>query len=374
MSNIKRVGIVLLVVAVVAVFMASFKGSNILDRSIILGLGIDGSEEEITLTAEVVSPGNGSDQVGTFSKTVTAKGKSIGEAIQNLAQLTGKEASLGQCVVLVLGQTYFEQQDFTSVTDYFINHHSLKESTLICCCEGTAESLLNNGNALSQSISLSIATLLLDEAEKVAVVTNNLLEYARSQNELHCTGFLNKITFVPSENEDSQEPDKTQGFFTYKEIAVFRKNVHVCTLTEQDVMGLALFFEDVTGDSYISNVEEHILTLRVNNKSIDVKLTEDGDVEIKIKLSVRLGRTDSEEVSGPITAKKDKEINPKVLDDVQRQALELAQKYVDKQAELNFDLIKLHELYRKKHGTSDALAAKPTADFPVKLTVTVEEN
>ena len=96
MSNIKRVAIFLAVVAVAIIIGLSFKGSNILDRAIILGLGIDGTDSEITLTAEVVSPGNGTEQVGTFSKTVTVNGRTIAEAIQNVAEYTGKEASLGQ--------------------------------------------------------------------------------------------------------------------------------------------------------------------------------------------------------------------------------------------------------------------------------------
>ena len=135
MSNIKRIAIVLAVIAVFLIIGSSFKGSDILERSIILGLGIDAAENGgITLTAEVVSPGNGTEQVGTFSKTVTVSAKTIAEAIQNVAEHTGKEASLGQCVVIVFGQDYYENVDFSSVIEYFVNHHSLKESTVICCC------------------------------------------------------------------------------------------------------------------------------------------------------------------------------------------------------------------------------------------------
>ena len=375
MSNIKRMGIVLAVVAIALIIGASFKGSDILDRAIILGLGIDLSEEDgVMLTAEVVSPGNGTEQVGTFSKTVTVNARTIGEAIQNIAEHTGKEASLGQCVVIIFGQGLYENKDFSSVIEYLVNHHSLKESTVICCCEGSAKDLYNNSDALSQSVSLSVSTLMQDEAKKIAVYTNNLLKYARSQNELHCTGFLNKIKFIPSENKDAQDPDKTQGFFTYREIVVFRKNVYVCTVSEEEVQGMALFIKDVLGEQFVAEMDGLTRTLQVNNKSVDQKPTDDGGLEIKIKLSVRLGRTDSEEVSGAIAAKKEKEIDPKVLDEVKKQALELAEKYLAKQAEYDFDLLKFHEAYRQKDGTSKELAEKPTAEFPIKLTIEVEEN
>lgn len=374
MSNIKRVGIFIAIAAVVVLIGASFKGSNILDRAIVLGLGVDGTDGEIILTAEVVSPGNSMEQVGTFSKTVTASAPTIGKAIQNVAEYTGKEVSLGQCVVIIFGQDFYENVDFSDTVDYFVNHHSLKESAVICCCEGSAKELFNNSGALSQSVSLSVSTLMLEQAEKIAVSTNNLLTYARSQTELHCTGFLNKLKFVPSENTDAQDPDKAQGFFSYREVAVFRKNTYVCTLSQQDAMGMSLFIKDVLGESFVAEMDGLKRTLQVSDKSVDVKTDGSGGVEIKIKLSVRLGRTDSEEVSGSLSAKKEKEINPKVLDEVKKQAQQLAEQYLAKQAEYNFDLIKLHEAYRQKEGTSATLAEKPTADIPVKLTVEVEEN
>lgn len=373
MSNIRRIGIVLAVLALVAVVMASFKGSDVLERAIIIGVGIDKSDNGLTLTAEVVSPGNGQEQVGTFSKTVTVDAETVGQAIQNVAEQTGKEASLGQCVVLVLGQKLYETVDFTAVIDYFINHHSFKESAVICCCEGEAKDLFNNSDALSQSVSLSVAAMLLDEAKKIGVATNSLLQYARSQQELDCTGVVNKIAFVKSENKDAHDPDKTQGYFTYRELAVFRRNTFVCNLNEQEVAGMSLFLDKTEGDSFVAEQDGTKLTVQVNNKNIKQSVNGD-EFEITITLSVRLARTDSEEVTGAITAKKDKEIDKKVLQSVQEQALKLAELFVAKQAEYNFDLIKLHEAVRQKEGTSSALAAKPTSDFTVNLKIEVKEN
>ena len=374
MSNIRRTAIFLVIVAVIVLIGATFKGSNILDRSIILGLGIDKAEGGISLTAEVVSPGNGTEQVGTFSKTVTVFGRSINEAIKAVAELTGKEASLGQCVVLILGQEYYETVDFSDLTEYFIKHDSFRESAVICCCEGSAKDLMNNGDALSQSVSLSIATAMLDQAENVAIMSNNLLKFARSQNELHCTGYLNRVKFVQSENKDAQDPDKSIGYFSYREMAVFRSNTFVCDLSEDEVRGMSLFLNDVKGDTFVTDADGLLKTVKVNSKEVDQTPDGNGGMEINVSISVRFGRTDSEEVSGAITAKKDKEIDPKILDDVKNQAMELANKFLAKQAEYDFDLIKLHEAYRQKEGTSKELADKPTADFPITLTINVEEN
>lgn len=372
MSSIKRISVVILAFVIIGVVIASFNGAKIQDRSIITGIGVDKGDEGMTVTVEVVAPGSG-QEVGSFSKTVTVEGATIGEAIQNVAEKSGKEASLGQCVVIVFGQEFYQTVDFSDTIEYFINHHSLKESTVVCCCEGTAFELFNKSDALTQGISMSIASMLLDEAKKVGIETNSLLKFSRSQQELHQTGFLNKIRFTPSKNEDQQEPDKTQGYFTYREMAVFRGNSFVCELSESEVAGMSLFKKDLKGDSFVSDADGTKFSLQVNSKDIEQKLNGD-EIEISITLSVRLSRTDSEEVTGALTAKKDKEIDPKVIEDVCKQATALAELFVAKQAEYDFDLLKFHEMARQKHGTSDALANKPTGDYTVKLKIEVKEN
>ncbi len=375
MSNIKRMSIVILVVAAVALIAASFNGSNVLDRAIILGIGVDGGEDGgILMTAEVVAPGNGTEQVGTFSKTVTVKGETINVAIQNLAEVTGKEASLGQCVVVVLGQRYCEEVDFGDLTEYLINHHSLKESAVICCCEGSAQDLFDKGDALTQSMSLAITTALLDEAEKIAVTNNSLLEFARSQNELTRTGFLNRVAFVPSENKDADLPDKQLGYITYRELCVFRENKYVTTLNEQQVKGMSLFLKDVDGETFVSFEDDVTRTVQVTGKKVKLKSDGNGGIEANLELTVRFGRTDSEAVSGALTAKNDKEIPQKVMDDVRAQAQAVAEKFLAAQTEYNFDLLNFHEIYRRKQGTSSALVQKPMSEFPVKLTVKVKES
>ena len=95
MSNIKRVAIIIVVLVLVALVMASFKGNDVLDRAIILGVGLDKSDNGLKMTVEVVSPGNGQEQVGTFSKTVTVEGQTVGQAIQNVAEKPAKRRRLG---------------------------------------------------------------------------------------------------------------------------------------------------------------------------------------------------------------------------------------------------------------------------------------
>lgn len=373
MNNIKRLSIILLVVGVVALISSSFMGSEVLGRAIIIGIGIDGDADNVKVTAEVISPGNGSEQIGTYSKIVTATGRSVVEAIKKIAEKTGKEASLGQCLLLILGEEYFTETDFTDVLTYFIKSDSFRESAVVCCCQGSAEELMNKGVALSQSVSLALVTMMLDQAEKVGIPTNNLLKFSRSQRELDKTGFLNYVRFSVSQNQDSQNPDKPQGYFLYKEAAVFKDNKFLCMLTEEETEGFALFQEDVLGESMVSKVSGEVLTLNINDKKVGGKLNGQ-EIEMEIKLSANLSRTDSANESGSLTYKEKSDIPPEVLDDIKKQAEMLALNFLNKQIEHNFDIINLHEIIRQKQGNSKELEELPAKEIPVKLKISIEEK
>ncbi len=373
MSNIKRIAVFVVIILFVVLVASSFVGSEILDRAIIIGLGVDKAENGVKITAEVVSPGNGSEQIGTYSKTVTAVGDSVGQALNRIAELTGKEASLGRCLLIVLGQDLYENVDFSDVIEYFIRSDSFKESSAICCSQGSAEDIMNKGSALSQSVSLALTALIQDQSEKVAIVTNNLLDYTLSQRELFKTGFLNKVSFVSSQNTDSNNPDKDQGYFVLDETVVFKSNRYLYSMDKEETKAYALFDDKVLGDTFSSDASGKLLTLNVNSKKVDKKIN-GNQVEINIKLYAKLARTDSADVEGIFVSKDKTEIPKETIDDITNYATTIAETLINKQIEYNFDILDIHELFRQKQGTSEELSNKPMSELPVKLKVEIVEK
>lgn len=373
MSDIKRIAILIAAIIAVVLVSSSFVGSDILDRAIIIGLGVDRSDEGVRITAEVINPGNGSEQVGTYSKTVSANGSSVGQALNRMAELTGKEASLGRCLLIILGQDLYENVDFKDIINYFIESDSFKESSAICCAEGSAEELMNKGSAVSQSVSISLTALLQDQSEKVAIVTNNLLNYTLSQRELFKTGFLNKVSFVVSQNTDVNNPDRDQGYFTLDDTVVFRENKYLYTLNKEETRAFALFDDKVLGDTFTSDASGNLLTINVNSKKIDKKIV-DNEVEINIKLYAKLAKTDSADVEGIFVSKDKMEIPAETIKDITDYATKIAETLINKQIEHDFDILEIHELYRRKQGTSDELVNKPMNELPIKLNLEIVEK
>ena len=373
MSSLKRIAVLLAILTVVVLFSVGYKGNDIQSRAIVLGVGVDVAGDNLRVTVEIVSPGNGGEEVGTFTKTVTATGKTVAEALQQVAVKSGKETSLGQMVLIVLGEDYIKT-DFSDTVDYFIRSDSCKESAIICCCKGRAEELLNCGDAVSQSVSLSLADKLKGLAKEVAIPASDLLSYTRSQMELYNTGFLNYVTFEESQNTSTVNPEQKQGFFVMDRVAVFKKNNLIGILDEQETKGFAILSDDVSGNVFpVLDEADKYLTLRANSKSVDSEQKE-GVVSMSVSMKVKLSRTDSFGAGGIFTAKTESEIPQEMLEQVKEQSLQLATLFLNKQVEWEFDLLNIHEIFRQKYGSTEEILTLPMKEIPVKLTVEVKEK
>ena len=374
MSNLKRVGIFLAIAAVLIVVSVSYAGNDIMKRAIVLGIGVDlGEDGSIVVTAEVVSPGNGSEQVGTYSKTVTSSGKTIAEALQDIALKAGKETSLGQCVLLMYGEDFIKT-DFSSTAEYFIRSDSFKESAIVCCCKGRAQDMLNNGDALSQSVSIALADKLKGLSKNVAIPVCDLLTYSRSQHELYRTGFLNLVEFVPSPNESADKPDQTQGYFVCNKVAVLRANKLVTVLSVNESKGFAILNGDVAGNVFATTDDNGLTyTLRANTKDVSMDL-KDGVISMSVEIQVKLARTDSFGAGDQFSAKTEPEIPETMLQQVKDEATQLATLFLNKQVEYDFDILNIHEAFRQKFGTTPQVVDLAMSQIPVKLEVKVTEK
>ena len=374
MGSLKRIGIVLVVATLLLVMSASFMSNDILNRAIIIGLGLDLAwDNQLVVTAEVVSPGNGSEQVGTFSKTITVTGQTVAQAIGLITQKMGKEASLGQCALLMLGQSLYTKVDFSQIVDFFIHSYNFKESSVICCAKGEAKDLLNQGEAMSQSVSLAIISTLQQQAKSIALPTNSLLQYARSQKELSGTGYINQVQFVPSSNADPQNPNKTQGYFAYNSLVVFCKNKFVDILDDELVGGLSLLTQRVTGDVFIVQAGGEKITFITGEKKVDIGIV-DTKVQLNIQLKCRLARTDDFGTNGSLTVQTEEDLPPELFEQIKIQAEELVQKLVNYQQMHNVDLIGLHEKFRQRDGSTQFANSFAMGDVTFSIQVKVEQN
>lgn len=227
---------------------------------------------------------------------------------------------------------------------------------------------------MSQGVSLALSTMFTSQARQTALATNTLLDFTLSQRGLLKTGFMNQVKFVSSDNVNTQEPDKSQGYFDLRNIAIFGDNKYMCMLTDEEIRGFALLNNDVTGSSFVTDVDGKQLTVTINSKDIKFDLQQGNVIKCEINLQGREAHTDSGEVEGQFVAQNKKELPQAAIDDIIAQATAQINSLLDKQRQYNFDIVNLHETIRRRDGTSEQLNNLPTADIDVEAVVTFNEK
>lgn len=98
------------------------------------------------------------------------------------------------------------------------------------------------------------------------------------------------------------------------------------------------------------------------------------NVMLKIKLKCRLARSDDFGVNGVFTVQTEQDLPKELLQNIQRQAIDLVQNFVDYQKQNNVDLIYLHEKFRQKYGATDFVKTFSMDELSFDVQVQVEQN
>lgn len=173
MNTLKRTAIILAVGVALILLSSLFGGKDISSRSIVLGIGLDyDTDSEIyNITAEVVSPHENNETSNVqFSKLIEGSGPTPEEAVYDIFTRLGRIPSLGQCLIVLLGQDLYENIPVDSAVTFFSYLNSFKDSSLVCCVKGKAMDIMQNKLPVGKSFSFSL-TELLGSSKKAGVIS-----------------------------------------------------------------------------------------------------------------------------------------------------------------------------------------------------------
>ena len=140
MHKVKRIAIILAMGVALFILSQTFVAVDITQRAVVVGLGIDfdTTNNLYQVCAEIVATGQTDQSTGVFTKMVSAKGETVAQAIINLSTTTGKEMSLGQTMVIMLGEEATKAVSAQQTLAYFDVSNAFKEGTILVSCKGTA--------------------------------------------------------------------------------------------------------------------------------------------------------------------------------------------------------------------------------------------
>lgn len=128
--------------------------------SIITAIAIDKEEDNYLVTAQIAVPEATDTNTENQKAEISAKGKTIGEALKNTGDVSGWFPKLAFCNLIVLGES-LKDTNVISVLDYFAKTLRVQDSATVVLADGKAQELLSNATPLDNISSFAIQKILL---------------------------------------------------------------------------------------------------------------------------------------------------------------------------------------------------------------------
>lgn len=232
----------------------------IASRAVVVGIAIDGNEELLEVTAQVLVT-SGSTAGKPQSKEISAKAPTVSGALSQIAENTSMVVSLAHCNLVILGKEILETNAVYPI-DYLIRNAYLSENALLIGTLGKASEILKTKVAFSELASLYAQRAIESLTKYDSVAERTIKEFVVDEKKYNKSNYLMIIERVPLETVDIVETaggDDTQGgggstggqadeqeyYFNLRETALFYDSKMVGILDETETVGLNLVSKEI---------------------------------------------------------------------------------------------------------------------------------
>lgn len=216
--NYKRSKIMfaLFIVACLLFFTSDFQLIDVQKTAIIVALGVDLANTDIEVTAQIAIPQAEDTQPSNRDAIISAKGKTLYQAINNIALNTGWYPKLSFCNLVVLGQDLIKA-NYMPVVDYMLASYRIHNSTMLACAEKTAKEVLSSPSPLDYISSFALEKILFHDAERAdSVLETDIRAFCSQTRNLSKCAYLPVIKILKTNdkskgNEPQSEQNSEQG-------------------------------------------------------------------------------------------------------------------------------------------------------------------
>jgi len=179
----KTVRLILCSLLMLFVFTGCLPHEPLTSTAIVEAIGLDYKEDEYHLSLQLYYPqGGGSDSSVTVGKSntvlLTAKGKTIEEAVKAASLQQGKTVNLGFCQVLILGESIL-QQKLSDTVSYFQTLPNTRWTMQVAAAED-AKNIVSAKLKQGVSEGAQISKLLSGQNGKGVISSVNFFEFSRT--------------------------------------------------------------------------------------------------------------------------------------------------------------------------------------------------
>lgn len=293
----------ILVAAIVFIFFSNDFGLvDIQKTAIVLAVGIDRTEEEFTLTAQIAVP-KGSDRTtgGTSSVEIEGRGETVPDCISDIYARTGWVPKLVFCNLVLLGEST-TADDVFSCLDFFLRNEYIPNSCQLAACEGSAGALLSSQSAIDDTSALALSKLFSDAAKKSGcVMTTTLRQFSTGYYGVSGSGYMPYVRAQTQENSQGTEAASgnsgsaqsspgdgptEQKIYSAEETAIFSAGKLAAILPKEQTFAFSLLEENVYTGTFSADGITYVVLK--NNGSVELDVSDSPTATLSLDLRVQL--------------------------------------------------------------------------------------
>ena len=209
LRRVAAIACALAVVGLVFLFFTNDFGLvDLRKTSVIIGVGLDRSGDELELTAQLAVPQPAENGEKTQFNVISGRGATVAEALNQINVRTGFYPKLVFCELILLGESCLSGDLFATL-DYFYRNEYTGLTPKIAAYRGSAKDALSVELPSGDSATDNIVRLLSEEAERSAnVCTVNLNDIGEDGYSESAFSYMPYIVSEEGESEGGQNPEQ----------------------------------------------------------------------------------------------------------------------------------------------------------------------
>ncbi len=295
-------------------FSNDFGLIDVQKTAIVMAVGIDREADSFIVTSQIAIPQSSTQGKATEAVQIVSRGKTVGEALEEINAKTGWYPKLVFCDLIILGETTVQHNVFDAL-DFFLRDEYMSDNCLVATCNGSAKALLNTSALVDPSGSVAMRKVLSPHAERVGTVLPiTLREFAIGYFSDSQSGFLPILQAQPTQenkgekdgNAQKQQQSKQENssstaegsqntqkqsekpLFSARETALFVGGKQVEKLNKDETFALAVLLNKLRLASYSVPLGEKSCALTIKQNSPKISLKADEADQPKLSLHVTL--------------------------------------------------------------------------------------
>ena len=194
-----KIFILIFVAIFIFYFTSDFALLNIEKTAFIVSLGIDKTEEEYSVTAQIAVPESSIGQSSNDESVITASGKTLYSAVAKIGEMTGWYPKLSFCNLIILGESMLAENVF-NVIDFFIRSYKVEDSAILCACYGQAKEILLSHSPLDNISGLSLAKIFVRDYNGASrILTTSIKEFSIGYYSRSKSSFMPKVKTIETD-------------------------------------------------------------------------------------------------------------------------------------------------------------------------------